>query len=72
MSRSVLHANLYEITEAVELKNMSFNVICGDLPVYSLLRSANEWRAITITHANTRQYLFRHAIVARAILYMKS
>ena len=36
-SKSVLHANLCETMEAVELKNVPFIVICGDLPVYSLL-----------------------------------
>ena len=36
-SKSVLHVNLCETMEAVELKNMPFIVTCGDLPVYSLL-----------------------------------
>ena len=36
-NKSVLHANLCETIEAAELKNMPFVVICGDLPVYSLL-----------------------------------
>ena len=36
-STSFLHANLCETMEAVERKNMPFIVICGDLPVYSLL-----------------------------------
>ena len=36
-SKSVLHANLCETMEVVELKNIPFIVICGELPVYSLL-----------------------------------
>ena len=36
-SKIVLHANLCETTEAAERKKMPFVVICGDLPVYSLL-----------------------------------
>ena len=32
----------------------------------------NEWRAIALARAQTRQYLFRHAIVARAKLFMMS
>ena len=36
-SKSVLHANLCETMEAVELKNMPFIVTCGDLPVFSSL-----------------------------------
>ena len=36
-SKSVLHVNLCDTMEAVELKNVPFIVICGDLPVYSLL-----------------------------------
>ena len=32
----------------------------------------NEWRAIALTHAQTLQYSFRHAIIARAKLYMTS
>ena len=35
--KSVLHANLCETMEAVELKNMPFIVTCGDLPVFSSL-----------------------------------
>ena len=37
LSKSALHANLYETFVAVELKNMSFIVICGYFLVYSLL-----------------------------------
>ena len=36
-SKSVLHTNLCEPMEAVELKNMPFMVICGDLSVCSLV-----------------------------------
>ena len=36
-SKSVLHANLCETMEAVELKNVPIIVICGDLLVYSLI-----------------------------------
>ena len=36
-SKCVLHANLRETMEAVELTNMPFIVICGDQLVYSLL-----------------------------------
>ena len=36
-SKSVLHANFCETMEAVEVKNMPFIVICGDLPVTFLL-----------------------------------
>ena len=36
-SKSVLHVNLCETMEPLELKNMPFIVICIDLPVYSLL-----------------------------------
>ena len=33
-------------------------------------RPVNEWCAIALAPALTRQYLFRHAIIARAKLYM--
>ena len=36
------------------------------------LRPVNEWRAITLARAHTRQYLFGRAIVARAKLYTTS
>ena len=36
-SKSVLYANLCETMEAVELRNISFILICGDLPADSLL-----------------------------------
>lgn len=36
-SKSVVHANLCKTTEAVEVKNISFIVNCGDLSVCSLL-----------------------------------
>ena len=36
-SKSVLHVNLCETMEAVELENMPVIFICGDLPVYYLL-----------------------------------
>ena len=50
-SKSVPHANLCEAMEAVELKNIPFVVIYGDLPVYSLLVelcSENEEKFIKI------------------------
>ena len=36
-SRNVLHANFCETMKAVEIKNIPFIVICGDLPVTFLL-----------------------------------
>ena len=35
-------------------------------------RPVNEWHAIILACANTHQYLFRHAIVTCAKLYMMS
>ena len=40
--------------------------------VYISINIYNEWRAIALTHAQTLQYSFRHAIIARAKLYMTS
>ena len=33
---------------------------------------ANEWRAIALACTHTREYLFRHAIIIHAIVYMRS
>ena len=35
-------------------------------------RPVNKWHAIALACAHTRQYLFRHAIVTCAKLYMTS
>ena len=40
--------------------------------IYIYIYIYNEWRAIALTHAQTLQYSFRHAIIARAKLYMTS
>ena len=36
------------------------------------LRPVNEWHAIALARPHTRQYLFRHAIIAREKLYITS
>ena len=40
--------------------------------IYLYIYIYNEWHAIALTHAQTLQYSFRHAIIARAKLYMTS
>ena len=37
-----------------------------------LNQACNEWSAIALARPHTRQYLFRHAMVVRAKLYMRS
>ena len=40
--------------------------------LFCCIRPVNEWSAIALARAHTRQYLFRGAIVARAKRYMTS
>ena len=47
-------------------------VFLGSLKKPHLIRPVNEWHAITLACTITRQYLFGHAIFARAKLYMTS
>ena len=40
--------------------------------VKTISRSVNEWLAIALARANTRQYLIRRAIIARVKIFMTS
>ena len=48
------------------------HVLITYIYIYIYIYIYNEWRAIALTHAQTLQYSFRHAIIARAKLYMTS